>query len=237
MLHPSEFSKLTEADCIRIQEELAGQVVQHGPLTLETIRSAAGVDLAYWREGERERAVCCIVVVDVPSRTVAKKRWAVGDVTVPYIPGCLAFRELPLVLETATQLECWPDVFVFDGNGVLHPRAMGLATHASFYLKTPTVGMAKTRFRVDGEAGTMPALSAGSWSDITKDGKTLGRAVRTHEAVKPVFVSVGNWIDLDTATALALALTDKDSRIPIPTRYADLETHLQRTACRSAELY
>ena len=84
-------------------------------------------------------------------------------------------------------------------------------------------------------AGEFVKAAASFASDvkITKDGKTLGRAVRTHEAVKPVFVSVGNWIDLDTATALALALTDKDSRIPIPTRYADLETHRQRTACEA----
>ena len=233
LLRPSEFSGLNEADCIKIQEELAGQVVQDGPLTLESIQTVAGVDLAYWREGDRERAVCCIVVIELPGRTVLETRWAAGDVTFPYIPGCLAFRELPLVLEAAALLEHWPDVFVFDGNGVLHPRSMGLAAHASFYLKTPCVGMAKSYFRVEGAEFSMPDPAAGSSSDIVKDGQVLGRALRTHQDVRPIVVSVGNWICLDTAAALALSLTDRESHIPIPTRYADLETHIRREQCRS----
>ncbi|NBI67543.1 endonuclease V [Pseudoflavonifractor sp. 60] len=232
MLDPRGFSGLTQGDCVRIQEELAGQVVQSGPLTLESLRRVAGVDLAYWREGDRERAVCCIVVIQLPERTVVEKCWAAGDVTFPYIPGCLAFRELPLVVEAAALLEHRPDLFVFDGNGILHPRSMGLASHASFYLNTPTVGMAKSYFKVEGARFDPPGPEAGMSSDIVREGRVLGRALRTRREVRPIFVSVGNWIDLDTACKLALALTDQESHIPIPTRYADLETHIQRETLR-----
>ena len=150
----------------------------------------------------------------------------------PYIPGCLAFRELPLVLAAAANLNQKPDIFLFDGNGILHPRRMGLASHASFYLAAPTFGIAKHYFRVEGAHFTIPADETGSWSDIVKDGQILGRAVRTHQGVKPVYVSVGNYIDIETVTKLSLMLTDTDSHIPIPTRYADLETHIQRERLR-----
>lgn len=231
-LEPGSLSALTEADCAAIQEALAAQVEQHG-LTLP-VGTAAGVDLAYWKEKGAERAVCCIVVLDCESRTVMEKRHAWGEVRFPYIPGCLAFRELPLVLEAAKTLSHWPDVFIFDGNGLLHPRRMGLATHASFCLDTPAIGIAKRYSRWEGQSFTMPGEAAGSWSDITKNGQVLGRALRTHTGVKPVYVSVGNRVDLDTAAALALSLTDRESRVPISTRYADLETHIQREKLRNA---
>ena len=106
---------------------------------------------------------------------------------------------------------------------------MGLATHASFYLKAPTMGIAKRYFQVEGAQYCIPENMAGSYTDIIKEQKILGRAIRTHTNVKPIFASVGNYIDIDTVTKLALQLTDKESHIPIPTRYADLETHKRRT--------
>ncbi len=231
LLDVRKFSELSEEACIGIQERLAEKVVEHG-LSFP-VRTAAGVDLAYWEEDGEERAVCCIVVVDCETRTAVEKRHASGAVRFPYVPGCLAFRELPLVLAAAETLSHWPDVFIFDGNGLLHPRRMGLAAHASFYLDTPTIGIAKRYSRWEGQSFTMPEASAGSWSDITKGGQVLGCALRTHAGVKPVFVSVGNRVDLDTAVRLAMSLTEKESRIPIPTRFADLETHILREKLRN----
>lgn len=228
MMNPKAFSGLTEADCIAVQRQLAALLSDRSPLTARTVRTAAGVDLAYWREGEEERAVCCIVVLDCETGQVLEKRHAAGTVSFPYLPGCLAFRELPLVVEAAAQLSAPPDIYLFDGNGILHPRKMGLAAHASFYLDAPTAGIAKHYFRVEGASFTEPGQEAGSWSDIVRDGSVLGRALRTRRGVKPVYVSVGNRVDLDTVTALALRLTDGESRIPRPTRLADLETHAQR---------
>lgn len=143
--------------------------------------------------------------------------------------GFLAFRELPLILKTAKLLETRPDIYIFDGNGYLHPRHMGIATHASFYLNKPTIGIAKTYLRADKKTDfTEPDKTAGSFTDIVINGEVYGRALRTRTNVKPVFVSVGNYISLDTACKIAMQFTEKDSRIPLPTRYADLETHIAR---------
>ncbi len=194
-----------------------------------TLRLVAGVDLAYWKEGDDEWAVCCIVVIDYTAHTIVEKQQSVGKIDVPYMPGFLAFREIPLVLKAAEKLEHVPDIYFFDGNGYLHPRHMGIATHASFYLNRPTVGIAKSYFRVDRETDYIePENEVGSFTDIVIDGETYGRVLRTHKNVRPVFVSVGNPVSLDTACDLALKLTDRESHIPIPTRLADLETHVAR---------
>ncbi|MDE6727607.1 MAG: endonuclease V [Oscillospiraceae bacterium] len=232
LLSVNEFSGLTENECIAIQNELSEELVRSCPLAFDEIRTVAGVDLAYW-SGRAEYAVCCIVVIDVKSRKIIEKQWSAGRVNFPYVPGCLAFRELPLVVETAAKLGQKPNVYLFDGNGTLHPRRMGLAAHASFYLDAPTAGIAKHYFKVDGAEFTVPDNEKGSVSDIVKDGAILGRIVRTQSGVKPVYVSVGDRMDIDTAVRLALSLTDSESRIPIPTRYADLETHIMRKELQS----
>ena len=90
----------------------------------------AGVDLAYWEQGETEYAVCCIVVLDYNTKTVIEQKYFKDQVITPYIPGCLAFREIPLFLKTKELLEQQPDVYIFDGNGYLHPRHMGVGTRA-----------------------------------------------------------------------------------------------------------
>ena len=226
LLDPKQFRNLTEADCIAIQQKLAGLIEERDGF--EKLETAAGVDIAYWQEGERECAVCCIVVIRVGDHTVIETEYSTGEISFPYIPGCFAFRELPLVLETAAKLRCWPDVYLFDGNGILHPRKMGLAAHASFYLNAPAAGIAKHCFRIGGAVYPEPDSTAGAYTDITKDGRVLGRIVRTHTAVKPVYISVGNRVSIETVTDLALQLTEKESRIPIPTRLADLETHRRR---------
>lgn len=230
----NDFSELSESECITIQNELSSKIVQRCPFAFEEIQTVAGVDLAYWNgQNGEEYAVCCIVVIDVKSRAVTEKQWFSGEVRFPYIPGCLAFRELPLVIKTAEMLNQKPDVYVFDGNGILHPRHMGLASHASFYLDAPTMGIAKHYFKVDGAEYTMPDIEKGSVSNITKEGEILGRAIRTQSSVKPVYVSVGNHMDIDTASRLALTLTDEESHIPMPTRYADLETHKMRSELKN----
>ena len=145
------------------------------------------------------------------------------------MPGFLAFRELPLVMKTAELLESKPEIFMFDGNGYLHPRHMGIATHASFYLNKPTIGVAKTYFCVDKKTDyTEPDKTAGSFTDIIINNEVYGRVLRTHTDVKPVFVSVGNNISLETASQITMNLVEKESHIPVPTRLADLQTHIER---------
>lgn len=218
-----------EAEFTAIQNALREQISLCDSFDPADLKTVAGVDLAYWKKGGDEYAVCCIVVLDAQTHAVLEKQHFSGKIEVPYIPGFLAFRELPLVLKTVEKLTIQPDLYVFDGNGYLHPRHMGIATQASFDLHRPTIGIAKTYFRVDKQTDfIMPDETAGSSTDIVIGGTVYGRALRTHTGVKPVFVSVGNQVSLDTACKLAMQMTDQESHVPLPTRLADLETHIER---------
>ncbi len=192
------------------------------------VKLCAGVDVAYWEEDGREWGVCSIVVVDYETRAVVEKTDSNGKVTVPYVSGYLAFRELSLVMDAAKKLTTIPDLFMFDGNGYLHPRHMGIATHASFFLNKPTIGIAKSYFKIEGFDFKMPENLAGSYEDIIINNDIYGRVLRTHQDVKPIFISCGNFIDLPTTTAVTLEWVNKESRLPMPVRLADLETKRMR---------
>ncbi|MCL2455855.1 MAG: endonuclease V [Micrococcales bacterium] len=211
------------------QTRLAQGIDLVNQVDVEDLRLVAGVDTAYWTsEDGVERGACCVVVVDYRTHEVIQTVTTVGQPTVPYLPGLLAFRELPLLEEAIAQLNMPPDLFLFDGNGILHPRRMGIATQASFLVDRPTVGVAKTYYRVGDADYKSPADEFGAISKIAADEEVLGAAVRTRKGVKPVFVSVGNWIDLNTAVTVTLSLVEKASRLPVPLREADLATHRAR---------
>lgn len=222
---------MNEQEFLDIQNSFREKINLTDSFKIDDIKTVAGVDLAYWTKDGQEYAVCCIVVVDFVTHEVLEKQQYSGKIEVPYIAGFLAFRELPLILETVKKLAIKPDLFMFDGNGFLHPRHMGIATHASFYLNKATVGVAKSYYRVrEGLDYSEPDTPAGSFTDIVCDGEVYGRVLRTHDGVRPVFVSAGNFISLDTATEITMKLVGKDSHIPVPTRLADLETHTARSA-------
>lgn len=221
---------MNEQEFLDVQNSLREKINLADSFDIDDIKTVAGVDLAYWTKNGQEYAVCCIVVIDFITHEVLEKQQYSGKIEVPYIAGFLAFRELPLVLETVKKLDIKPDLFMFDGNGFLHPRHMGIATHASFYLEKPTIGVAKSYYRVrEGLDYTEPDISAGSFTDIVCDGEVYGRTLRTHTGVRPVFVSAGNFISLESATEITMKLVGKDSHIPVPTRLADLETHTARS--------
>ena len=224
MLEKKELEKYYIAKQLEQKEQVDFQHL----ISLEQIKRLAGVDLAYWKQEETEYAVCCIVVIDYRTKEIIEKQYCVDQIEVPYIPGCLAFREIPLFLKTKELLFTKPDLYVFDGNGYLHPRHMGLAVHAGILLGKITVGIAKTYYKICNVDFEMPENIAGAYSDIVINGEVYGRALRTHAGVKPVFVSTGNKISLDMAVHMANELTGKESHIPIPTRLADLMTHKER---------
>ena len=229
---------MEEQNFLDIQNSLREKINLTDNFKISDIKTVAGIDLAYWNENNQEYAVCCIVVVDYKNHTVLEKKQFHGKIEVPYIAGFLAFRELPLILETVKKLDIQPDLFMFDGNGTLHPRNMGIATHASFYLNKATIGVAKSYYRVrKGLDYSEPDTQAGSFTDIVCDGEIYGRCLRTHTGVKPVFVSAGNFISLDTATSITMELTGKESHIPVPTRLADLETHSARKSLMKRDFY
>lgn len=207
-----------------IQAHLSGKVNMENYTKIENMKYCAGVDVAYWEEKGVEQGICSIIIIDCDTKEVVEKTYSTGNVAIPYIPGYLAFRELPFVIEAAKKLTLTPDLFMFDGNGILHPRHMGIATHASFFLKSPTIGIAKSYFKIDGVDFKMPENVAGSYEDIIIRNKIYGRVLRTHVDVKPIFISCGNFINLQTTTEITLKLINDESRLPIPVRLADLET-------------
>ena len=212
------------------QRELAEKICAANRLSRQEIDFVAGVDLAYWNYEDKDFAVCCIATLSLNSKEIVETKCLSGEIIVPYVAGYLSFRELPLILETYKLLENDPDIVIFDGNGYLHYRNLGIVSHASFYLEKPTIGVAKSYLKIDNVDFIMPEDKEGAFTDIIIKDKIYGRALRTHQGVKPIFVSIGNWIDLDTATQLVLDLVDKNSRLPMILRYADIETRKQRAA-------
>ena len=222
------FNIFKETEFIQIQNELKKKIELNNIFDKNNIKLIAGVDLAYWENENKQYGTCCIVVIDYNTKEVVEKVTSVGKIEVPYIPGFLAFRELSLVIKASKKLVVEADIFMFDGNGYLHFNHIGIATHASFFLNKPTIGVAKSYLKINGVDFKMPENQEGCYSDIILNEEVYGRALRTRKDVKPIFISCGNYIDLETSTEIVLNLINKESRIPIPTRLADLETHISR---------
>ena len=225
---PQTLSAQTEMKLKSIQNRLKPYIRLTDNFQKSDIKLAAGVDLAYWTKNNIQYAACCIIVLDYQTNAVIETASSVGTVYFPYIPGFLAFRELPLILQTVQKLKQAPDVFLFDGNGILHPNQMGIATHASFYLNKPTIGVAKNYLKIQDTDFIQPGETVGDYTDIRINDQTLGRALRTRKNTKPILISCGNFLTLNTATDIVLHFITKESRIPLPTRLADIETHKVR---------
>lgn len=210
------------------QEKWISKISLKNNFELHNIKVVAGVDIAYFEKDNEDYGVCCIVLVDYETKNIIEKVQFLDKIEIPYIPGYLAFRELPLILEAAKRLKIDPDIYMFDGNGYMHYRHMGIATHASFYLNKPTIGVAKSYLKIEGRDFSMPENIVGDYTNIEINREIYGVALRTRENVKPVFVSCGNYIDLKTSIKITMDLIEKDSRLPVPTRYADLLTHESR---------
>jgi deoxyribonuclease V len=177
-------------------------------------RLIAGLDCAFSKDGQR--IVAAAVVLKMPDFTPVETTNAVRKTTFPYIPGLLSFREAPACIAAVERLKTEPDVFLIDGQGIAHPRRLGLAAHLGLFINKPTIGCAKSRL-----TGTFkePPPEKGAYS-LLKDNKvTIGAVVRTRTNVKPLFVSVGNKCLLKDAINITLACTTK-YRLPEPTRLA-----------------
>ncbi|MFJ6622181.1 endonuclease V [Kitasatospora sp. NPDC091335] len=205
----------TEAEALAEQERLRPLVQTHddeaaGPLI-------AGVDVAY--DDDRDLVAAAAVLLDRDTLDVVEQATVVGRIAFPYVPGLLAFRELPAVLDALAALTRTPDTVVCDGYGIAHPRRLGLASHLGVLTGLRTLGVAKTPFTFDHH---QPDAPRGSWTPLTDPatGEEVGRAVRTRPGVKPVFVSVGHRTGLDTAVRTTLGLA-RHYRLPETTRHAD----------------
>ena len=203
------------AEAELIQAGLRDRLVfPDGPI--EPPATVTGLDISY-AVGSR-RAVAAAVTVDLSSLHILEVATAQGAVPFPYVPGLLAFREIPLLLEALERLERRPEVLVCDGYGIAHPRRFGLACHLGVLLDLPSFGVAKNEFI--GEYAE-PGPRRGEWFPISEGEEVLGRAVRTQTEVNPVYVSVGHRVGLADATDLTVALSTH-FRVPEPTRQADI---------------
>lgn len=221
------------AEAREIQEKLRELWI--GEDRLGAIRTVAGLDAAFVLTGSQalrrkrtsrwnrlrdaNQAIGCAVVFRFPELTEIERAYAVVPLEFPYIPGLLSFREIPALLAALGKLQRMPDLMFCDGQGYAHPRRLGLAAHLGVRLDAPTIGCAKSI--LIGEHGEL-GKKAGSWTGLMdpKNGERIGAAVRTRDGVRPVYVSQGNRVSLETAVRLTLAVSD-GFRIPGPTREAD----------------
>ena len=211
-LHPWAVSV---QEAFRIQQDLRSRLrLEDDPDEPETI---AGVDVAFSKE--EQLLYAAIVVLDARSLEPVEAVSAVQQPTFPYVPGLLTFREGPVVFEAYEKLSGEPDLLMFDGQGIAHPRGLGLASHLGVLLDKPSIGCAKSR--LVGEFKE-PKQKRGSMRTLSYERRKVGVVLRTRDNTRPVFVSPGHRITVETAVARVLGAT-KGLRIPEPTRLADIE--------------
>jgi deoxyribonuclease V len=211
-IHPLHSWDLSQAEAVALQRELAQRVDTRTPLKRWEL--VAGADVSYGRFSDVFYAG--IVVFRVADGTIVEKQGAVRVSPFPYIPGLLSFREAPVLLDALAKVESEPDAIVFDGQGIAHPRRIGIATHIGLWLDRPCLGCGKSRLTGRYEE---PEWEAGSTSPLMDRGKVIGEVVRTKNGVQPVFVSPGHRIDLASSVRVVLD-TCRGYRLPEPTRLA-----------------
>lgn len=197
-----------------IQQSLARQVIRDN--MLDTPRFIAGADISVDRADGTGTAA--IVVLDYPGLQLQEVRVLRGKLDFPYIPGLLSFREAPLVLAAWEKLSLVPDLLLVDGQGIAHPRRLGIAAHLGLLLDIATIGCAKSRLCGCHEE---PGSEAGSNAELIDGDEVIGAALRTRAGVKPIYVSIGNRVDLETAVRWTLSCC-RGYRLPEPTRLAHL---------------
>ena len=181
---------------------------------LPEILHVAGVDVGLEESGQIARAA--VIVLSFPNLNRVDQAVARRPVEFPYIPGLLSFRELPAVLDALARLHIQPDLILCDGQGIAHPRRLGIASHLGVLLDRPTIGVGKTRltgYHIE------PPSERGGWVPLQDKGEAIGAVLRTRPGVKPVYVSIGHRLTLQTAIRLVMACTTR-YRLPETTRQA-----------------
>lgn len=204
---------VSEAEAIEIQTRLASLAIRNDKIG--DVCRVAGVDVAY--DESNSQLFAAVVVLDAKTGKTLEIGKAVGKVDFPYVPGLFAFRELPHLLAALATLVTKPDLVICDGQGIAHPRRCGLATHLGLLTGLPTIGCGKTRHI--GEFGSL-ANERGSTTPLCDGDEVIGKVVRTQDGVKPLFVSIGHRVSLDTAVGWILKLSSK-FRQPEPIRRAN----------------
>lgn len=209
------------------KESMLKQKINLESTNIDNIKLIAGVDVAYYEKDNKEYGVCCIDVFDIETFEIVEKQNFGYEIKNPYVPGYLSYRELPIILETYKKLESKPDIFMLDGNGYLHHNHLGIATMFGLATNEKCIGVAKSfynfskiDFHVDKEL-----LST---SPIIINEEIYGYVMRSRYNCNPIFISPGNGLSFQDCIDVVKKCLSDESRIPIPTRMADLDTHIER---------
>ncbi|EAW38967.1 deoxyribonuclease V [Lyngbya sp. PCC 8106] len=210
--HPQTWPETVE-EAIPIQNQLKSLVVTTDQF--ESIQYVAGVDVGFLDNYTISQAA--VAVLSFPDLQLQEQAISQRQTTFPYIPGFLSFREVPVILDALEKLTIIPDIIICDGQGIAHPQRFGLACHLGVLINLPTIGVAKSIF-----IGTHQELATekGSWEPLIDRGEVIGAVVRSRTNVKPLYVSPGHRISLETAIDFVLQCTPK-YRLPETTRWAD----------------
>lgn len=209
-----DWPKDTQA-AIALQRHLASQIITTDDFDRANVQYVAGVDVGFEAGGTLTRAA--VVVLTFPGLELVESAIARIPTVFPYIPGLLSFREVPALLEALAQIKLDPDLILCDGQGIAHPRRLGIASHLGLLVNKPTIGVAKSRYI---GSYNEPEAEKGSWSKLMDRDEQIGAVVRTRTHIKPLFISSGHRVSLATALDLVLNCTTK-YKLPEPTRLAD----------------
>lgn len=212
-IQPRHEWALTVEAATTIQQQLRSEVVTTDQL--DPIQYVAGVDVGFEEAGTVTRAA--VVVLSFPDLQRQEQTIARRPTQFPYVPGFLSFREAPAVLDALEQIKLTPDLILCDGHGIAHPRRFGIACHLGVLTNLPTLGVGKSIL-----VGTHAELAddRGAWQPLHHKNEVIGAALRTRVGVKPVYISSGHRISLQTAIDYVLRCTTR-YRLPEPTRLAD----------------
>ncbi len=213
-VHPVRNSSPPDTKPSEASNPAVGGTAEQRGIISNGVKTIGGGDVAYSKN--EDLLFGAIVVLSFPDMEILDTATADGKISFPYIPGLLSFREGPILLKVFQKLKLKPDVMIFDGQGIAHPRGMGLASHMGLWFSLPSIGCAKTPLL---DEFISPELSRGSFEWIRREGEKVGVVLRTKEKVKPVFVSPGHRIDLSTSIRLVLE-SCKGFRFPEPLRKA-----------------
>jgi deoxyribonuclease V len=209
-MKPSHSWDLSPKEAFELQSALAVKVERQ--LRIGPVRHVAGVDVSVRDDVGR----AAVVVLDLEGLAPVDYAVATRPATFPYVPGLLAFREGPVVLDAIEKLRTTPDLLIFDGQGLAHPRRLGIASHIGLLVDMPAIGCAKSRLCGQHDE---PGEEPGDYAFLVERGEIIGAVLRTRRGVKPVFVSIGHRVDLETSIEYLLACC-RSYRLPETTRWA-----------------
>lgn len=203
---------ITPKEAVALQLLLQRQVILEDQF--DKIELVAGVDVGFDKASNTGRAVIAVLRYD--DLSLVESAVAEQELTFPYVPGLLSFRELPVILEALEKLSVMPDIFLCDGQGTAHPRRFGIACHLGCITGIPALGVGKSRLCGNYDE---PRKEKGSVSELRDGDEVIGAVVRTRTGIKPVYVSPGHKISLETSIKVVLKCVTK-YKLPETTRYA-----------------